>query len=149
MGDILDSQGLAESVEATVKDRNAKVKGSLYELRALVEDVRMQAVGGLGAAIDLYESCIVTSLLANCSTWTEIKKKTEEDLDALQDLFCRVLLQVPQSTPRLSARAAPGLLGPMGMSWRIKQKKVLLVLALKQQEEDCLASWPGRCCRSK
>ena len=150
LGDILDSQGLAESVEATVKDRNAKVKGSLYELRALVEDVRMQAVGGLGAAIDLYESCIVTSLLANCSTWTEIKKKTEEDLDALQDLFCRVLLQVPQSTPKLSARAALGLLG---MSWRIKQEKVLLVLALKQQEEDCLArevlqeqmrmGWPG------
>ena len=53
LGDLLDSQGLAESVEATVKDRNAKVKGSLYELRALVEDVRMQAVGGLGAAIDL------------------------------------------------------------------------------------------------
>ena len=121
LGDILDSQGLAESVEATVKDRNAKVKGSLYELRALVEDVRMQAVGGLGAAIDLYESCIVTSLLANCSTWTEIKKKSEEDLDALQDLFCRVLLQVPQSTPKLSARAALGLLG---MSLRIKKEKV-------------------------
>ena len=58
----------------------------------------------------------------------EISKKTEEDLDALQDLFSRVLLQVPQSTPRLSARAALGLLG---MSWRIKQEKVLLVLALK------------------
>ena len=68
---------------ATVKLGTAKVKGSLYELRAVAEDVRMQAVGGFGAAIDLFESDIVPSLLANCSTWVEINKKTEEELDAL------------------------------------------------------------------
>ena len=32
LGDILSSKGLTESVEATVKERTAKVKGSLYEL---------------------------------------------------------------------------------------------------------------------
>ena len=150
LGDIFSSEGLAESVDATVKERTAKVKASIYELRALVEDVRMQAVGGFEASIDMFESSIVPSLLANCGTWTEMEKKTVEKLDALQDLYGRVLLKVPQSTPKLSARAALGLLG---MSWRIKQEKVLLVLALKQQEEDCLArevlqeqmrmGWPG------
>ena len=150
LGDILSSLGLSASVRATVRDRTAKVKGSIYELRAVVEDVRMQAAGGFEAAIDLYESCIVPSLMANCSTWVEINKKTEEELDALQDLFGRALLQVPKSTPRLSVRAALGLLGSR---WRIWQEKVLLVLALKQQEEGCLAKevleeqmrmgWPG------
>jgi hypothetical protein len=107
LGDILSSLGLSASVRATVKDRTAKVKGSIYELRAVTEDVRMQAVGGFEAALDLYESCIVPSLLANCSTWMDIDKKTEEELDALQDLFGRALLQVPQSTPRLSAVSGP------------------------------------------
>ena len=91
LGDILSSQGLSASVRATVKDRTGKVKGSLYELRVVMEDVRMQAVGGFKAALDLYESCIVPSLMANWSTWMEIDKKTEDELDALQDLFGRAL----------------------------------------------------------
>ena len=60
------------------------------------------------------------------------------------------LLQVPQSTPKLSVRAALGLLGSR---WRIWEEKVLLVLVLKGQKEGCLAQevmreqirmgWPG------
>ena len=80
----------------------------------------------------------------------EIRKETEDKLDAIQDLFGRVLLQVPQSTPRLATRAALGL---QGMKWRVWQAKVLLVEAIMEQEEDCLArevleeqvrmGWPG------
>ena len=62
LGDILSSQGLRASTEASIKDRGAKVKGSIYELRSLVEDFRMQVVGGTTAAMDLYESCVVLSL---------------------------------------------------------------------------------------
>ena len=69
----------------------------------------MQAVGGFEAALDLFESCIVPSLLANCGTWTQIEKKTVEKLDALQDMYGRVILKVPQSTPKLSIRAWDGL----------------------------------------
>ena len=150
LGDVLSSLGLAQSVEATVKERVAKIKGSIYELRALIEDFRMQVIGGMEAAIDIYESCIVPSLLSNASTWMEVQKHTEERLDALQDLFGRVLLQIPQSTPKLAARAALGLLG---MKWRVWEAKVLLVVAIREQEEDCLAKeildeqvrmdWPG------
>ena len=50
LGDVLSSLGLPQSVEATVKEREAKIKGSIYELRALIEDFRMQVVGGLEAA---------------------------------------------------------------------------------------------------
>ena len=67
LGDILDSRGLTQSGEGTIKEREAKVKGSIYELRAVIEDFRMQAVGGLEAAIDLYEACVIPSLLSNCS----------------------------------------------------------------------------------
>ena len=110
----------------------------------------MQAVGGMEAAIDLYESCIVPLLIANCSTWMDMKKEAEDKLDSLQDLFGRVLLKMPQSTPRLAIRGALGLLG---MRFRVYQEKVLLVKDIKEQEEDCLAKqvleeqvrmgWPG------
>ena len=150
LGDVISSRGLAESVEASVKERVAKTKGSIYELRALIEDFRMQTIGGMEAAIDLYESCIVPSLLSNASTWMEVRKETVERLDGLQDLLGRVLLQVPQSTPKLATRGALGLLG---MKWRVWEAKVLLVVAIWEQEEDCLArevleeqvrmDWPG------
>ena len=136
LGDILCSEGLRASVEASIKDRAGKVKGCIYELRALVEDFRMQAVGGTRAAIDLYESCIVSSLLSNSGTWTEISEKEIKLLDEQQNTFVRALLQLPLSTPKASLRAAFRLLG---MSWRVKEAKVMLVMAIRQQEEGGLA----------
>ena len=79
----MSSLGLAESVKASVRERVAKTKGSIYELRALIEDFRMQRIGGMEAAIDLYKSCIVPSLLSNAATWMEVKKETEDKLDGL------------------------------------------------------------------
>ena len=136
LGDILSSEGLRESIEATIKDRTARVKGSIYELRSLIEDFRMQAVGGMMAAIDLYEACIVPSLLTNCGTWTEISEKEENLLDETQNTFCRAVLQVPVSSPKASLRAVFGL---TGMKWRVMEAKVLLILAIRRQEEGGLA----------
>ena len=99
LGDVLCGIGLTASIQATIKDRTPRVKGSIYELRALIEDFRMQAVGGMMAAIDLYESCIVPSLLTNCGTWTEMTEKEENLLEEIQNMFCRAVLQVPVSSP--------------------------------------------------
>ena len=136
LGDVLCSEGLNASIQATIKDRTARVKGSIYELRSLREDFWMQAVGGMMAAIDLYESCIVPSLLTNCGTWTEITVKEENLLDEIQNMFCRAVLQVPVSSPKPSLRAVFGL---SGMKWRVMEAKVLLLLAIKRQEEGGLA----------
>ena len=105
--DVLSSLGLAESVKATVTDRTGKVKGAIYELGVLIKDVRMQAVRGIDTAIELYESSIVPSLIANCETWQEIRKDTEDKLDALQDLIGKVVLQMPNLTPSF----------PLGPPW--------------------------------
>ena len=147
---MFSSLGLSKSVEATVSERSGKIKVSIYELRALIKDFRMQATCGIEAAIDLHGSSIVPSLLANCATWLNIEKKTEDKLNKIQDLFGRTLLKAPQSTPRLAIR---GSLGLPGMRFRIFQEKVLLVLAIKEQEDNCLAKevlqeqvrmgWPG------
>ena len=68
----------------------------------------MQTIGGMEASIDLYEACIIPFLLSNWSSWLEIDQKSEDKLDAIQDLFGWVLLQVPKSTPRLAIRGALG-----------------------------------------
>ena len=112
------------------------MKGSIYELRALTEDFIMQGVGGMRANIDIYESSIVFSLLSNSGTWTEIRKKEIKLLDELQDNFVRAMLQLPLSTPKTGLRAAFGLLG---MAWRMKEAKMLMLMAIRGQEEGALA----------
>ena len=77
---------------------------------------RIQIIGGMQGEIDLYEACIIPSLLSNCGTWTEITVKEEKLLSELQNTFCRALLQVPCSSPKPSLRASFGLLG---MKWRV------------------------------
>ena len=47
LGDMLHEDGLTASVDATVMDRMAKVKGSIFELKALCEDYRLQICGGM------------------------------------------------------------------------------------------------------
>ena len=58
LGDTISAQGLEESVSLTVERRAGKVKGSMYETKSIMEDFRMQAVGGMAGAWDLWESAI-------------------------------------------------------------------------------------------
>ena len=88
------------------------------------------------AAINLYESCIVPGLLTNCDTWTERTEKEENLLEEIQNMFCRAVLQVPVSSPKPCLSAVFGL---TSMKLRVMEAKVLLVLAVRRQEEGGLA----------
>ena len=98
----------------------------------------------------MYESCIIPSLLTNAGTWVEMKEETITRLDNMQDTFSRALLALPLSAQRASLRAALGL---QGMKWRVWEAKILLVQAIRRQEEGGLArevleeqlqmGWPG------
>ena len=110
----------------------------------------MQSVGGCQFALDLYEACIVSSLLSNAGTWVEISDESVKLLDKLQDTFGKVLLALPASAQGASLRAALGL---VGMKWRVWEAKIALLQAIRSQEEGGLAkevlneqidmSWPG------
>ena len=65
LGDVISSGGLAASVEATIARRLAKTKGSIYETAAIMKDFRMQVVGGMVGAFNIWEGAIIPSLLAN------------------------------------------------------------------------------------
>ena len=73
LGDVLaEGSSLAASTEASVARNMARCTGTMYEVRAIMEDFRIQAIGGMAGALDLWEGGICPSLLANCSTWVMI-----------------------------------------------------------------------------
>ena len=96
----------------------------------------MQVVGGALRAFNLWNTCIVPSLLSNSGVWTNITKKQTKKLDDLQYEMVRSLLRLPSSTPLPALRGASGL---MGMQWRIWQEKLLLVKVIREQYDKCLA----------
>ena len=50
LGQVLHSGGLGCSATATVHDRKGRIKGATMEIRSIVEEYPMQAIGGLMAA---------------------------------------------------------------------------------------------------
>ena len=107
-------------------------------------------MGGVQGGLDLWELSVIPFLLNNASTWTDISDGAIQELDKLQELFLRVLLEVPRSTPK------PLLYwdtGTMTMSNRIKVMKLNLIVHLKKLDEASLAKqvldeqirhdWPG------
>ena len=150
LGMVLHEDGVAASVEATVEARAGKIRGATYEVRALVEDFRMAAMGGLMGAWILWEKALIPSLLAGCCNWIRIPKKVEDTLNAMQDTFIRVQMRTASSCPKVMLRAETSM---MGMKQRIWQEKVLFVQRLRRLNEGSLAKemyeeqvnmgWPG------
>ena len=150
LGDMFHKEGLAASVMATIKSREAKVKGACYEAAAIVEDWRAQVVGGFMSAIDLFELAIVPTLLYNAETWMDISKEAEERLENLQLFFLRLVLRVPVSTPKIALRTETGM---MSMKIRIWKKKLMFGHHLQNLDKEALANqvwkeqvrngWPG------
>ena len=141
--------GLAASVEATIKDRVGTISAATHEIKAIVDDYRMQAVGGIMGAWDLWNLAVVPSLINNCSTWIGKTSEMVDKLETLQEKYIRMILEVPVSTPKMALRAETGLLS---MKHRIWYEKVNLITAIRRMkeglakqvyEEQVLNGWPG------
>ena len=124
LGDVLSTNGLAGSVEATVMQRLGKVKGAIYEAAAILKDYRMQAIGGMMGAWDIWEKAIIPRLLANCGSWVEISKPTVKLLEETQNLYCHLVYACPGSTPKPALRGQAGLLN---IEHRVWLEKICLV----------------------
>ena len=61
LGQIFASS-LATSAFSTVKDRAGQIKGAALEIKQIIEDFQMKAIGGLAAAWDLWEKALIPSL---------------------------------------------------------------------------------------
>ena len=150
LGDLFSNEGLGDSIMKTLEDRAGKVRIAMMEVKGIMEDFRMQAVGGILGAWDLWNTAILPSLLANCGTWTELPSKAVDLCDELQNLFIRIMLEVPVGTPKVALRVEAGMLA---MKQRIWTEKINLAQFIRQSGTSSLAGkvykeqleqgWPG------
>ena len=54
LGDILHEGGLRQSVQATIDERYGKAFASLREIGSVINDFRINAIGGLKAGLDIF-----------------------------------------------------------------------------------------------
>ena len=73
LGDYL-AGGLKESVMVTIQRSESKTRRVSDEIVNIVKDYRAQLIGGFRTGLVLWESCVVPSVLYNCSTWVEMGK---------------------------------------------------------------------------
>ena len=150
LGMVLHEDGIEASIRSTVEERAGKIRGATYEVRGLIEDFRMAALGGLMGAWILWEKALIPSLLAGCCNWVGISQKTVDQLDEIQNQYVRVQMKTPQSCAKVLLRAETSFLG---MKHRLWKEKLLYVIQLKRLSETSLAKeiyeeqkeqgWPG------
>ena len=150
LGQILHTDGNKASADATISDREGKIKGAMFEVKSIIEDFQMQAVGGMMSAWELWEKAMIPSLLSGAGTWLGATQDEYDKCDRLQDMFWRIMLEVPESCPKVALRAETRMIS---MKYRVWQQKLLLLQRLKNQDNRALSSkilkvqqakeWPG------
>ena len=110
LGEIFHRDGLGAYVEATVAERLGKIKAGIREIISVVDDFRSQMICGSLGAFDLWEASVLPALMYNSETWIDINQKTVDILDECQRCFVRMLLRVPESTPKPSLLLETGLM---------------------------------------
>jgi hypothetical protein len=134
---VLHEGGLAKSVEATVAKRYGRIFSSIIEVCAILEDYRIDTIGGLKCGFEIFEIAILPSLLHNSDTWASIEEPTLTRLENLQKMMYRNLFAVPNSTPIPMLRLD---LGSITMQERIHQIKLNFIYHLKTLNKGSLAS---------
>ena len=136
LGDYIHMDGTEASIHCTISNRFGRTSLSITETRAIIDDCRVNTVGGLEAGLDIWEMAIIPALINNCQTWVNISEKSVKVLDDLQHMMYRTLLNVPKTCP------LPSLCWDMGgiqMKFRIILKKLQFMWHLINLEEGALA----------
>ena len=120
----------------TVNKRLGLAKLAIYEVRAILEDCRINVVGGLQTGIVIWESAILPKLLYNSECWFNTSKQTLKQLEELQLRFYRMLFSVGKGCP------IPILYwdsGGLSMKYRILKSKLLFLHHVATLPENTLA----------
>jgi hypothetical protein len=120
------------------------------EVKAIIEDYEMKAIGGLAAAWQLWERALLPSLLSGAGTWLGKIDESVKLCNQIQRFYWRVICQVPDSCPKLALLCEPGMLD---CKFRIYYEKCQLLLRIKTLDDTALAKqvylqaeangWPG------
>ena len=89
LGDEIHKNGLSASISVTIKEREGRIISAIVEIKSILEDCRLESIGGSLAGLEIWELAIIPMLLNNCDTWLNITEETETILESLQELFCK------------------------------------------------------------
>ena len=137
LGDTLHEGGLTKSVKATIDRRYGRIFAAVIEVASILEDFRIDTIGGIRVGLDIFELSVVPSLLNNAETWVGMNTDTEDRLDNLQNCMFRTIFAVPKSTPKPILRWD---LGHLSMKEKIHAKKLNFLLHLKNLPNNSLAA---------
>ena len=150
IGQVLQKDGNRASVEATLKERVGNNKEAMFEVKSAVEDFQMKAIGGMIWTWELWEKSKMPSLLSGAGSRMPITEKKVVMCDRLQDMFFRIMLEVPEACQRIALRAETRMIS---MKYRIWQQKLLLLKRIRVQSPTILSrkvlkeqkknDWPG------
>ena len=144
VGRLLD-RGPEEVGDADHQETRGKNQESW--IRNLEQGYRAQQIGGFLTSL---VTCVIPSLIYNCSTWMGIGKEEIRVLEGLQDYFLRMLWGTGPGAPRMALRADTGT---RSMESRIWCEKIMLIFHISHLEDGDLAkdmleeqvanNWPG------
>ena len=135
LGQTIQSN-LSVSAFETVKQREGKLKGAAMEVKAIIEDYEMKAIGGLAAAWELWERALLPSLLSGAGTWLGKIDNTVKRCNQIQNFYWRVVCNVPESCPKLALLCETF---NVDMKYRIMNQKCQLLLQIKGLDKEALA----------
>ena len=136
LGDFIHTSGPSQSVECTISNRYGRTLLGILETRAIIDDCRINTVGGIQSGLDYWEMAYLPSLINNCQTWTKISDSSIKMLEDLQNTMYQILLNVPRTCPK------PALcweLGGIQMELRIVMSKLNFVWHLSNLDDKSLA----------
>ena len=117
--------------------RVARAQGAMFEAKSLIQDFRMQALGGMEGAWDLWNSGICASVLANCGSWVKLTKKAVGQLEECQNQYLRMIYSCPPSTPLPALRSQAGMTSMLHKIWTEQICLVSKILHRTDKDNYC------------
>ena len=136
LGDFIHEGGLGKSAETTINHRFGRIFSSIIEISAILDDFRIDTIGGMVAGLEIFELALLPSLLNNSDIWIDLNEESTTKLENLQNSMFRNLFGVPSSTPLPLLRFD---VGSLTMEERVHKKKLNFLFHLKSIESESLA----------
>ena len=118
-----------------IEEKAKEIKGEIAGIMSLASYYNVGATY-INVRLQLYESCVVKSLLYDLEGWNKLSKKEIKKLESIQLKSLCSLLGLPKTTPYV------GLLNEVGI-WtieeRLKYRKIMLYQNLMQSDDNRLA----------
>ena len=102
LGDIINVKGNVASSISSIKERKGRIYNAMNETIAIIEDCRMNRLGSLKSAADIFNLAIIPAMLSNSQTWEILDKNVQKECEDMQTYFLKRVLQVPNSVPKAS-----------------------------------------------